>query len=273
MVIKNKDELNTLRECGKRLAKILENVVHTARHGVTTEELDRLAESLILSEGGEPIFKGYKVSGARRPYPGSLCVSINDEIVHGIPSDQRTICEGDVVGLDIGMRWPGKKFRIQNSEFRNTEGLVTDMAVTIGVGKISQKAEKLIRATKESLDIAILMLKPGVKLGDFGYAIQKRLEKNGLGVIRDLAGHGVGKELHEDPMIPNYGKKGTGPKLVEGQVVAVEPMASLGGWNIKTDDDGWAIRMADGSLAAHFEHTVVITKESAEVLTRLENQA
>jgi len=220
-------------------------------------------------------------SAAYTPPPLNLLDQEVDRRIHlfGLPGrlDQQPIGLdhrlGDVVGLDIGMRWPGKKFRIQNSEFRNTEGLVTDMAVTIGVGKISQKAEKLIRATKESLDIAILMLKPGVKLGDFGYAIQKRLEKNGLGVIRDLAGHGVGKELHEDPMIPNYGKKGTGPKLVEGQVVAVEPMASLGGWNIKTDDDGWTIRMADGSLAAHFEHTVVITKESAEVLTRLENQA
>lgn len=282
MIIKSQEELNILRECGHRLAKILDEVVKAVKPGVNAKDLDRLAESLILSCGGEPVFKGYKIKGEKRAYPASLCASINDEIVHGIPSDKKVIREGDIVGLDIGMRWPSAKFSISNFQFPNyvkshseaegrriSRGLITDMAVTVGVGKISKEAEKLLRVTKESLVFGISILKPGVRLGDLGNAIQCHLEKNGLGVIRDLCGHGVGKELHEEPMVLNYGKKGTGQKLVEGQVIAIEPMASLGDWKIKTDDDGWTIRMVDHSLAAHFEHTVVITKNGAEVLTKI----
>jgi len=283
LVIKNNEELNILRECGRRLAKILDEVVKAVKPGVSAKDLDGLAESLILSQGGEPVFKGYKIKEEKKAYPASLCVSINDEIVHGIPSEKKIIKEGDIVGLDIGMKWPSAKFPISNFQFlkyvkshseaerrRISEGLITDMAVTVGVGKISKEAEKLLRVTKESLALGISVLKPGVRLGDLGFVIQKHLEKSNLSVIRDLCGHGVGKELHEEPMVLNYGKKGTGMELKEGMVIAIEPMASLGDWKIKTDEDGWTIRMADHSLAAHFEHTVVVTKNGFEVLTKFD---
>ncbi|KKS37354.1 MAG: type I methionyl aminopeptidase [Candidatus Sungbacteria bacterium RIFCSPLOWO2_12_FULL_41_11] len=282
MIVKTQDEIDTLRECGHRLAKILDKVVKAVKPGVSAKDLDRLAESLILSQGGEPVFKGYKIKEEKRAYPASLCVSINDEIVHGIPLEKKIIKEGDIVGLDIGMKWPSAKIpnpksQIPNDLFRHSEaegrriseGLITDMAVTVGVGKISQEAEKLLRSTKESLGIGISILRPGVKLGDLGFIIRKHLEKNNLSIIRDLCGHGVGKELHEEPMVLNYGKKGTGLELREGMVIAIEPMASLGDWKIKVDSDGWTIRTADKSLAAHFEHTVVIIKNGAEVLTKI----
>ena len=281
MIIKSQEELNTLRECGRRLAKILDEVVKAVKPGVSAKDLDGLAESLILYQGGEPVFKGYKIKEEKRAYPASLCVSINDEIVHGVPSEKKIIKEGDIVGLDIGMRWPSRKIpnpKTQNDFLRHSEaegrriseGLITDTAVTVGVGKISKEAEKLLRVTKESLVLGISILKPGVRLGDLGFIIQQHLEKNNLSVIRDLCGHGVGKGLHEEPMVLNYGKKGTGTELKEGMVIAIEPMASLGDWKIKVDDDGWTIRMADRSLAAHFEHTVVIIKEGAEILTKFD---
>ena len=237
--------------------------------------MGKFAEELILSSGGEPVFKGYKISGVKKAYPASLCVSVNDEIVHGIPSKKRILKEGDVVGLDMGMRWPSRKITNHNpsagwrsGQITNTDkGLITDMAVTVGVGKISKQAEKLLRVTKESLDIAISVLKPGIRLGDLGFAVQNHLEKNGFGVIRELAGHGVGNNIHEDPLVLNYGEKGKGMEITEGMVLALEPMATLGDWHIKTDSDQWTIRTKGGSLAAHFEHTVVITKDGAEVLT------
>ena len=269
MIVRTQDEIDTLRECGHRLAKILDKVVKAVKPGVSAKDLDRLAESLILSQGGEPVFKGYKIKEEKRAYPASLCVSINDEIVHGIPLEKKIIKEGDIVGLDIGMKWSALPQPTTNNQQLITSGLITDMAVTVGVGKISKEAEKLLRVTKESLALGISILKPCVRLGDLGFIIQQHLEKSNLLVIRDLCGHGVGKELHEEPMVLNYGKKGTGLELREGMVIAIEPMASLGDWKIKVDSDGWTIRMADKSLAAHFEHTVVIIKNGAEVLTKI----
>jgi methionyl aminopeptidase len=275
--IKSKAEVEILREGGKRLASILARIVQAAKAGVSTAELDGLAERLILAEGGIPIFKGYKIGEARRPYPSAICVSINDEVVHGIPRPERILREGDAVGIDIGMSWPadgnqgplapgrtGGQAGIRNHRM----GLVTDMAVTIGIGKISPDADRLIHATREALDMGIAGVKPGARIGDIGYAIGGHLKKAGLGVIRDLAGHGVGYELHEEPLIPNYGKPGTGLEIREGMVLALEPMATLGSWEVVLDDDEWTFRTADGALAAHFEHTVAVTKYGAAVVTQ-----
>ncbi len=269
MIIKTEEELKILRECGKKLAEVLDGVKKKVKPGVSTKELDRVAEALILQFGGDPVFKGYQTRDDVRPFPATLCVSINDEIVHGIPSEKRILQEGDIVGLDIGMRWPTKNqnAKIKNQNFGN--GLITDMAVTVAVGEISKEAEKLLRVTQESLQKGIAMLKAGTRIGNLGHKIQTHIESAGFGAVRELVGHGVGKKLHEDPMIPNFGKRGIGEKLHEGQVIAIEPMATLSGkYAIRLDTDGWTFRTADGSLAAHFEHTVVILKDRAEVLTK-----
>jgi methionyl aminopeptidase len=253
--IKNSKDLDTLREGGKRLAGILREVAKEAVPGINTKRLDTLAEELILKAGGKPSFKGYKVRGAPIPYPGSLCVSVNEEVVHGIPSN-RVLKAGDVVGLDIGMQWP------------EVGGLFTDTATTIIVGDDLQSVAKLVNSTKEALDIGISQVKDGVKLGDVGHAIQEYLEGQKLGVVRELVGHGVGRKVHEDPEIPNWGRLGTGQPLKEGMVVALEPMATLGDYRVKLAPDGWAWLTKDGSLSAHFEHTIVVTKTGAEVLTQ-----
>lgn len=267
ITIKSKEEIEILREGGKRLAEILKKVVDAAEPGVSAYDIDRLAEELIFSSGGEPAFRGYKIKGVKTPYPASLCVSVNDEVVHGIPEKDKILKEGDVVGLDIGMKWPVSK--ATSYKLQAISSLYTDMAVTIGIGKISPEAEKLIRVTKEALNVGIKAVRPGARIGDIGHAVGEYLKKNNLGVIRDLAGHGVGYELHEEPLIPNYGKRGTGPELVEGMVLAIEPMATLGDWRITLDDDEWTFRTVDGSLAAHFEHTVAVTAKGTEVLTKL----
>lgn len=253
ITIKTKEEIDTLTEGGKILALVLARVAAAVAPGVLAFELDMLAERLIVEAGGTPSFKGYRVAGARTPYPATICVSVNDEVVHALPAKDKILHEGDVVSLDIGLWW---------------KRLCTDMAITIGVGKVSSEIERLIAATKESLDLGIAVVHPGAHIGDIGYAVEQRLKKNHLGIVRDLAGHGVGYELHEDPFIPNFGSPHTGPELKEGMVLAIEPMATLGTWRVVLQDDGWTYKTADGSLAAHFEHTIVVTKNGAEVLTR-----
>lgn len=255
MIIENKDELATLRESGKRLALVLQELKHMVKPGISTGLLDQHAEKRIRELGGDPVFKGYKAYGSQGAYPGSVCISINDEIVHGIPSEGRIIKEGDIVGLDIGMRYPSKT------------GLITDTALTVGAGKISKQAEVLMKATRESLMKGIAAAKAGNTIGDIGYAIQAHLEGYSLGIIRELVGHGVGHKLHEDPYVPNYGRKGSGEKLREGMVLALEPMATLGSPAIKLAKDGWTYQTKDGSLSAHFEHTIIIGKGPAEVVT------
>jgi methionyl aminopeptidase len=186
--------------------------------------------------------------------------------VHGLPKKEKVLKAGDVVGLDVGMQWPTAK--TQNRKTIKTQsGLYTDMAVTIGIGKVSEEAERLMRITKESLVIGIKAIKPGVKLGDIGFVIQEYLEKNKLGVIRSLAGHGVGYAVHEEPLVPNFGKRGTGLELKKGMVLAIEPMASLGDWELEVAKDGWTFKTKDGSLGAHFEHTISVTADGAEILT------
>ena len=265
-LIKTKKEIEVLREGGKKLAKILESVIRATRPGISTYELDKLGEALIIQSGGIPSFKGYEIKETKIPYPCSLCTSVNDEVVHAVPNKGRVLKEGDIIGLDIGMLWPSGALA---KEANGQDGLYTDMAVTIGIGKISAEAERLIRGTDEALEIGIKAVKPGARVGDIGFAVQTHLEKLGLGVIRDLAGHGVGHEVHEPPLIPNFGRPGTGAEIVEGMVIAIEPMATLGGWKVELDDDEWTFRTADGSLSAHFEHTIAVTKSGAEVLTVL----
>lgn len=267
MVITSSQELETIRECGRRLAAVLGEVEQRVKPGVSTLALDEVAEHLIRESGGDPVFKGYRTLTSEPPFPASLCTSINNEIVHGIPSPSRILKDGDIIGLDIGMRWPslGSQQRTTNNQ---ELGLITDMAVTVGVGKISKEAARLLHVTKESLDLGISVLKPGIRLGDVGSAVQKYLEKAGYGVIRDLAGHGVGIKLHEEPFVPNYGKAGVGPIVLEGMVLALEPMAAEGDWHLELAKDGWTFTTRDGKLAAHFEHTVHVGKDGVEILTK-----
>ena len=249
MIVKSNEELYILRKGGKKLAAVLSSVAKVTIPGITTKFLDELAEKLILESGGKPSFKNYKNPMGKDGYPATLCVSINNEVVHGIP-DERILKIGDVVGLDIGA-WYG--------------GLCTDTAMTILVGG---GTNRLIDATKKSLEIGISKVKAGVRIGDIGFAIQGFLEKEGFGVVRELVGHGVGNAVHEDPEIPNWGKSGTGPELVEGMVIAIEPMAIEGSPKVKLLPDGWTWATMDGFNAAHFEHTLVVTKNGAEILTK-----
>lgn len=250
MIIKSEKELNILRKGGKRLAVVLSRVAGETNPRVTTKFLDELAEKLILESGGKPSFKNYKNPMGKKNYPATLCVSINDEIVHGIPDD-RILKAGDIVGLDIGA-WH--------------EGLCTDTAVTVLVGG---GTNKLIEKTKKSLEIGISKAKIGARVGDIGFAIQSFLEGEGFGVVKELVGHGVGNAVHEDPEIPNWGMSGTGSELREGMVIAIEPMAIMGSPKIKLLPDGWTWATVDGSNSAHFEHTLVITKNGSEILTKI----
>lgn len=255
-LIKTPEEIQTLQEGGRKLAEILAKVAEAARPGISTLDLDQLGEGLILASGGLPSFKGYRIKEARAPYPCSLCISVNDEVVHAIPRKDKFLQEGDIVGIDIGMQWPGKN------------GLYTDLAITIGLGKISKEAKRLLDVTREALNKGIKAIRPGARIGDVGNAIQKILERERLGIVRDLAGHGVGHEIHEEPLIPNFGRSGTGMEIQKGMVLALEPMAVLGSAKVVLDEDEWTFRTADGSLAAHFEHTVAVTENGAEILTK-----
>lgn len=252
-VLKTFEEIENLREGGKILASILLEAGKVALPGVKTIELDSLAEKLIRQAGGLPSFKNYKTRDDKVPYPASLCVSINEEVVHGIPGNIE-LQEGDIVSLDLGMKY---------------KGLYTDSAITIPVGKISGKAGKLIDTAKKSLEEGISAVCAGARIGDIGQAIQQYAEKNGFSVIRKLVGHGLGYKPHEPPEVPNFGRKGTGTLLKEGMVIAIEPMISAGSYDIDLADDLWTWKTKDGSLSAHFEHTVLVTKEGAEVITKI----
>ncbi|MEK7129281.1 MAG: type I methionyl aminopeptidase [Patescibacteria group bacterium] len=253
ITIKTKKEIDILREGGKRLAGILLKVRKAVRPGVTSLSLDLLAEKLIREAGDEPAFLRYQPWGAQYPYPASLCVSVNNEVVHGIPRTTK-LKDGDIVSLDLGIRH---------------EGLITDAAVTVAVGHADANAEKLIRITQEALGIGILEVKPGNFVGDIGKAIEKFVKPYGYGVVKLLGGHGVGYEVHEEPFIPNYKIKGNGPKLKTGMVLAIEPMLNEGTDDVYLDKDGYTFKTADGKRSAHFEHTVVVTDKGAEILTTL----
>jgi methionyl aminopeptidase len=236
-----------MREGGRITAACLRMLAGNVRAGVTTKELDALAEEFILSRGGTPEFKGYQ------GFPASICASPNAMIVHGIPGPYR-LKEGDVISLDVGVRY---------------EGFVTDSAVTVAVGEVPQETERLLETTRRCLEASIEQARPGKRLGDVGHAIQTLAESRGYGVVRDLVSHGVGRKMHEDPQIPNYGRPGTGTRLLPGMTFAIEPMITLGSYDIQISEwDGWSIYTADGSLAAHFEHTVAVTEDGPWVLTR-----
>lgn len=246
IVIKSDKEIATMRQAGKIVAEVLKILGESVRPGMKTKELDIIAERELERLGAKPSFKGY------HGFPASLCVSVNDEIVHGIPGD-KTLNDGDIVSLDFGAIY---------------NGFQGDAAVTVPVGEISQKAWRLIEATRESLESGIAAARAGATLGDVSAAIQKCAESKGYSVVREYTGHGIGRELHEDPQIPNYGIPGTGPTLQKGMTLALEPMLNVGGSYTRLAGDHWTVLTADGSLSAHFEHTIAINDNEPEVLTR-----
>lgn len=265
IVIKTAEEIKIMREGGRKLAQVLHQVVKAVKPGISTKDLDLLAEKLISEAGAAPAFKNY------RGFPASLCTSVNEEIVHGLPTKKKILQEGDIIGLDLGVVYPPElcfSCPLGSGHCGGTPGLFTDMAITVGVGKISLKAEKLIKIAKGALGVALKEIRADAYLGDVSSAIQKYAESAGFSVIRELVGHGVGKDLHESPEIPNYGKPRSGVKLKEGMTLAIEPMIAAGGYKIATAKDGFAYETADRSLAAHFEHTVAVTKNGCEILTQ-----
>lgn len=245
---KTTTEIEAMRVSGQMLATVLSLLAKRAEIGMSTKELANEAKRELRALGGQPTFLGYQ------GFPDVLCTSINDEVVHGIPSVKKILKDSDVVSLDFGVTY---------------KGMITDSAITIIVGVPRQKDQKLVDTTKLSLEAGIEAIKDRARVGDIGFAVQQVLEPAGYGIVRDLVGHGVGHELHEEPNIPNYGKRGTGPKLKTSMTIAVEPMSTLGGHQVMTDPDGWTIRTMDGSRSAHFEHTILITDAGSEVLTLL----
>lgn len=252
IVRKSRGELEAMREGGLITAACLNMLSENARPGITTQELDRLAEEFIRERGGTPEFKGYPGSPGAPDFPGSICASPNAMIVHGIPGSYR-LKDGDIISIDAGVRY---------------EGFVTDSATTVPVGEIAEDTRKLLEVTQRCLAAATDQMRNGNRLGDVGHAIQSAAEPEGYGVVRDLVSHGVGRDMHEDPQIPNYGQANTGVRLKTGMVFAIEPMITLGSYDIRISErDGWSIYTADDSLAAHFEHTIAVTENGPWVLT------
>jgi len=243
--LKSPQEIAVMREAGRIAAEVLRLLADAARPGVTGQELDTIVRQEYEARGVTPTFLGY------HGYPATVCVSVNDEIVHGIPNG-RAIRQGDVVSIDLGATY---------------KGFVGDTAVTIGAGAMSPEAERLIRVTEECLWKGIEAARPGARMGDISWAIQQHAEAHGYGVVREYVGHGVGRAMHEEPTVPNYGPPNRGLQLKEGMVLALEPMLTMGDWRTKVDGDNWTVRTADGSLSAHFEHTIAITKDGPVVLT------
>jgi methionyl aminopeptidase len=245
--IKTAEEIEKIRQACRIVAQVLFEVERVVKPGISTAEIDIFAEGLIRKNGAEPAFKGY------RGYPASTCISINEIVVHGIP-DAARLKEGDIVGVDIGTRF---------------RGYYGDMSRTFPVGQVSDSVERLLKATQECLTFAISTAKAGKHVGDISFAIESCAKKYGYQVVRDLYGHGIGRSLHEEPLIPNYGEAGSGPKLKAGMVMAIEPMLNLGGYEIETMSDGWSVKTKDRSLSAHFENTILITDGDAEILTKV----
>jgi methionyl aminopeptidase len=257
IIIKTKEEIEILREGGKHLAAVLYKVKEKVAPGVSTKDLDMYAEKIIREMGDQPAFLNYRPEGTNTSYPATLCVSVNDEVVHGIPNKNRILKEGEIVSLDLGVKHCG---------------LFTDMALTVPVGVVDAKSLKLMQITEQALQVGIDAALKGNTVGDIGYAIESFVHsrKDGkYGIVEVLSGHGVGRAIHEDPYIPNFGKKGKGAKLVPGMVVAIEPMINLGTKNVTIDDDGYTFRTADSKRSAHFEHTILITEGEPEILTKI----
>jgi len=253
IIIKTPQEIEVLREGGKRLAFVLHKIKEKVTPGISTFELDQYAETLIKEMGDYPAFLHYRPEGAEKPYPASICASVNDEVVHGIPKRDKILKDGDIISLDLGLKH---------------KNLYTDMAITVPVGKASEGALRLIEITKKALDAGIWACRAGNRIGDISHTIESFARPYGYGIVEVLAGHGVGKAIHEDPFIPNFGKKGVGAKLIPGMVIALEPMLNNGTKNVSLDDDGYTFRTADGKKSAHFEHTILITEDEPEILTQ-----
>ena len=245
IIIKSDREIAAMREAGRAVALVLRILAGELKAGMKTRELDAIAARELERLGAKPSFKGY------RGFPANLCVSVNDEIVHGIPGE-RVLAEGDIVSLDLGAI---------------VDGFQGDAALTVGIGEISPEAERLIETTRMALQAGVDMAYAGARLGDISAAIQQYAESRGYGVIREYTGHGIGREMHEEPQIPNFGQPGTGPLLKRGMTLALEPMVSIGDWRTRLDGNRWTVLTADGSLSAHFEDTVAITDDGAEILT------
>lgn len=251
--LKTPEEIQILKEGGKRHAEILRILTTLVKPGVSTFFLEEETMRLIKEGGDEPSFLGYKPQGAPRKFPAALCVSINDEIVHGIPNEvEKILKEGDIVGLDLGL---------------THKGLITDAAVTVAVGEIDEVSKKLIETTKYALKKAIESAKLGNRVGDIGAAISKVIKPSGFSLAEDLVGHGVGHQVHEEPYVPNYGIAGKGEKLVAGLVIAIEPIVNVGSSKIKNSNDGFTVKTRDGSKSAQFEHTIAITEKGTIILT------
>lgn len=244
--IKSAKDLAKMRKAGAITAGALVAAGNAIHSGMSTKELDKVIHNYITSHGAKPSFLGYA------GFPGSACISVNDTVIHGIPSPDIKIADGDIVSVDVGAY---------------IDGFHGDAAKTFAVGQISDEAKALLAVTEESLMLAISMAKPGVRIGDLSAAIQEYNESRGYGVVREYVGHGVGSELHEDPEVPNFGRAGHGPRLAAGMVIAIEPMITAGSPAVKVLPDGWTVKTKDGSLAAHFEHTIAITSDGAQILT------
>ncbi|MFC2015254.1 type I methionyl aminopeptidase [Chloroflexota bacterium] len=245
IIIKSEQEIATMRQAGRIVATVLEVLKSQMKPGMKTEELDVIAAEELERLGASPSFKGY------RGYPANLCVSVNDEIVHGIPG-KRILSDGDIVSLDLGAIY---------------DGFQGDAAITVGIGKISPDAKQLMEATEGALQAGVEVAQAGVRLGNVSAAIQDYAESRGYSVVREYTGHGIGREMHEEPQIPNFGLPGQGPVLKKGMTIALEPMLNIGDWRTKVDNNHWTVLTVDGSLAAHFEHTIAITADACEVLT------
>jgi methionyl aminopeptidase len=249
--LKTREEIELMRESALMVSRTLGIIAKEIRPGVTPLFLDRLAEQYIRDNGGVPAFKGYKGGRGVPDFPATLCISINEAVVHGIPTDA-PLQDGDIISVDCGVK---------------KNGYYGDHAYTFAVGEVSPSVQKLIDVTKESLYLGIQQMVSGNRIGDISFAIQQHAEKNGFGVVRELVGHGLGKSMHEEPEVPNYGKRGDGPKLKEGMVLAIEPMINMGTKNIKQLRDGWTIVTADGKPSAHFEHDVAVVDGKPEILS------
>ena len=244
---RSREEIERIRAAAQIVAMTLREVGRAVRPGVTTAELDQLAESIIRDHGGRPAFKGY------RGFPASICPSVNEEVVHGLPGP-RELREGDLVGVDVGVE---------------LQGFFGDAALTFPVGTVSDEAVKLLQVTRESLMLGIAQARAGNRVGDISHAVQSYVERNGFSVVKALVGHGIGREMHEEPAVPNFGPPGRGPRLMAGLVLAIEPMVNVGGHEVVTRSDGWTVATKDGSLSAHFEHTVAVGADGPEILSVL----
>ena len=252
------------------MGEILEKLAVLCRPGISSGEIDEQAEKMIIKAGGRPAFKGYKTSVADRPFPATICASFNEEIVHGIPRKDRVLKDGDIFSIDIGMCWPENSRRFIKSIKSKVKGVFSDTAVTVVIGEVSEKIQKLVDVTQQSLEEGIKVAQPGNSVAAIGRAVETYVQSQGkYGIVRDLVGHGVGHKVHEDPHIPNYYDPALESVILRpGMVIAIEPMISLGGWQVETMGDGWTIRMKDKSSCAHFEHTIIITEQGNIVATR-----